>query len=818
MPDKRNGKSPLQKGELRSLAEARLKQNTPSNDIEAQSIKSTPEEMLRFVQELELHHVELEMQEEELVKSRIELEDSLSMYSDLYDFAPIGYLTLGRDSLIQQANLTSSRLLGVDRSSLLGMHFKHFVAPEDNKVIDELLETVFSRRVPGYCDVRLVAAAAHPSSVQSDNPVRTVRIEAAVSDTNHACRVVVSDITAQLQADFQAKEMGEHFRLTIDAAQIGTWEWNFQTEEAIINNRCYEIVGYTPEELAPVTKETWVNLIHPDDLSRSTAIAEQHFRGELKQYECECRLKHKQGQWVWVLVRGGLMDRTADGKPSRMLGIQVDITVRKLAEEALQESEERFRKLFQDHSAVMLILDPDTINILDANHAASVFYGWSIDELKQMNLHEIADLPQEVLKSNIEKIAAAKQNEFALRHRCKDGTLRDVEVFSNLITIEGKAILFSIFHDITDRKQAAEESDRLKSAFLANISHEIRTPMNGIIGFSELLKDPLLSGEEQSEYLSLIQQSGNRMLALINDLMAISKIDARELKLQQTETPLNRLMQDLLAFFKLQADKKGLRLTLSKGLSDEASIISIDSLKLNQILTNLIQNALKFTNKGGIDIGYTRNDGTLHFFVIDSGIGIPGENKNRIFDRFHQVDNSLTRNHEGAGLGLSISKALVEMLGGSIKVESVEGAGSSFSFTIPYNPLHLPTADCQLPTSPCILLAEDDAVSTLLIKRNLKGENLTILSAENGWEAVELLQHHPEIKLVLMDLKMPIMNGFEATKLIKQKHPDLPIIAQSAFTSKEEMQKAKEAGCTDFISKPISKSELLEKMHKLLLW
>jgi signal transduction histidine kinase/CheY-like chemotaxis protein len=435
-----------------------------------------------------------------------------------------------------------------------------------------------------------------------------------------------------------------------------------------------------------------------------------------------------------------------------------------------------------------------------------------------MNLHEIADLPQEVLKSNIEKIAAAKQNEFALRHRCKDGTLRDVEVFSNLITIEGKAILFSIFHDITDRKQAAEESDRLKSAFLANISHEIRTPMNGIIGFSELLKDPLLSGEEQSEYLSLIQQSGNRMLALINDLMAISKIDARELKLQQTETPLNRLMQDLLAFFKLQADKKGLRLTLSKGLSDEASIISIDSLKLNQILTNLIQNALKFTNKGGIDIGYTRNDGTLHFFVIDSGIGIPGENKNRIFDRFHQVDNSLTRNHEGAGLGLSISKALVEMLGGSIKVESVEGAGSSFSFTIPYNPLHLPTADCQLPTSPCILLAEDDAVSTLLIKRNLKGENLTILSAENGWEAVELLQHHPEIKLVLMDLKMPIMNGYEASRLIKKQRPDLPVIAQSAFTSKEERQKAKEAGCDDFITKPISKSELLEKMHKQLKW
>ena len=275
-------------------------------------------------------------------------------------------------------------------------------------------------------------------------------------------------------------------------------------------------------------------------------------------------------------------------------------------------------------------------------------------------------------------------------------------------------------------------------------------------------------------------------------------------------------MLDLNAFFQPEADKKGLRLTLTKALSDEQSIINTDSLKLSQVMTNLIQNALKFTSKGGIDVGYSRKEEMLEFYVIDSGRGIPADKKGKIFERFNQADNSLTRAHEGSGLGLSISKAFVEMLGGTITVVSVEGAGSTFSFTIPYNPAaHLPTANCPLPTVFTILIAEDDDLSTILLKKNLKGENITILCAENGWEAVELVQHHPEINLVLMDIKMPIMNGYEATRLIKGQRPDLPIIAQSAFTSKEEREKAEEAGCNDFITKPISKSELLEKMRGL---
>ena len=514
---------------------------------------------------------------------------------------------------------------------------------------------------------------------------------------------IVHDVTERKQAESALKESKERFEATIDAAEIGTWEWNVQTGEAIFNNRWFEMVGYTSEELAPVSIQTWIDLAHPDDFKESMANIEKHFNGNSEHYECECRMKHKNGQWIWILDRGKLLTRTKDGKPLRMLGT---------------------------HS------------------------------------------------------------------------------------------------DITERKLAAEESDRLKTAFIANMSHEIRTPMNGILGFSELLKEPHLSGDEQAEYIDLIHQSGERMLNLINSLMDISKIDAKEAKLQKTETSVNKLLRDIEAFFKLEVSKKGLHLTSTTGLTDEESVIETDSIKLNQVLTNLIQNALKFTSKGGIDFGYTRKDDMLEFYVIDSGIGISSAIKEKIFERFHQVNNSLTRNHEGAGLGLSISKAFVEMMGGMIRVDSVEGAGSTFCFTLPYNPVNIHESTSlsgqalseKDPPSLTILIAEDDDVSTLLLKRNLKGENITILCAENGWEAVELVEHHPEINLVLMDIKMPVMNGYEATRLIKLHRPDLSVIAQSAFTSKEERDKAYEAGCDNFITKPISKSELLEMMQALLNW
>jgi CheY-like chemotaxis protein len=270
-----------------------------------------------------------------------------------------------------------------------------------------------------------------------------------------------------------------------------------------------------------------------------------------------------------------------------------------------------------------------------------------------------------------------------------------------------------------------------------------------------------------------------------------------------------------------------LRLSLSPGLPDSESIIESDSTKLNQILTNLVQNALKFTFDGSVEFGYKKIGEMLEFYVIDSGIGIPAEMKEHIFERFRQVDNSITRAHEGSGLGLSISRAYVEMLGGTIRVESVQGEGSKFFFSLPYNlpdssnlhgsagERHGESSGSFLPHL-TILIAEDDEVSRILLKRSLKKENFTIILAGNGREAVELAERHPEIDIVLMDIKMPEMNGFEATRQIKRFRPELPVIAQTAFTSKADREKAADAGCDGFITKPISKKELFELIKELL--
>ncbi|NTW11528.1 MAG: response regulator [Chlorobiaceae bacterium] len=428
-----------------------------------------------------------------------------------------------------------------------------------------------------------------------------------------------------------------------------------------------------------------------------------------------------------------------------------------------------------------------------------------------------------------------------LFNRKKNGELYwEDAVISPIVNENGVTTNFvAVKEDITEKKrlwtelvaakEKAEESDRLKSAFLANISHEIRTPMNGILGFAELLKEPELTGEEQSEYISLIQQSGERMLGLINDLIDISRIEAGESFLQISETTVNTVIQELFAFFKPQADKKGLSLVCSTGLSDSESTIDTDRKKIGQVITNLIQNALKFTRKGGITFGYEKKDDLLEFFVTDTGIGIPPGMKEMIFDRFRQLDNSLTRNHEGSGLGLCISKAYIEMLGGTICVEPGEKNGSTFRFSIPY----LLSSSITIPGSAenreertrlkpsrhlTIVVAEDDETSRMLLMANLNGENITVLTARNGKEAVELVKRHAETDLVLMDIRMPEMNGYDATRMIKQFRPHLPVIAQTAFTSENERKKAREAGCDGFLTKPVKKNKLIGMIKKQLTW
>lgn len=379
-------------------------------------------------------------------------------------------------------------------------------------------------------------------------------------------------------------------------------------------------------------------------------------------------------------------------------------------------------------------------------------------------------------------------------------------------------------------KEHAEESDRLKSAFLANMSHEIRTPMNGILGFADLLKEPNLTTDEQREYIKIIEKSGVRMLNIINDIIDISKIESGLMKVVMNESNINSQIDYVYTFFKPEVERKGMNLILGGCLPDKEAIIRTDREKLFAILTNLVKNAIKYTNEGSIEFGSAcvETDGRpfLQFYVKDTGIGIPKDRQSAIFERFIQADVSDISAREGAGLGLAITKAYVEMLHGTIWVESEIGKGSTFYFTIPYDvrdnekkeEIHKVFLEEKEEKERDfkLLIVDDDDISRTFLATILKKICEKALFAKNGKEAVELCKNHRDLDLILMDIKMPVLNGYEATQQIRQFNNDVVIIAQTAFGLEGDREKSIEAGCNDYLAKPIKKVELMEVVQKYL--
>ena len=387
--------------------------------------------------------------------------------------------------------------------------------------------------------------------------------------------------------------------------------------------------------------------------------------------------------------------------------------------------------------------------------------------------------------------------------------------------------------ELIQAKKNAEESDRLKSAFLANMSHEIRTPMNGILGFSDLLREPQLTGEMQQDYIGIIKKSGLRMLNIINNIVSISKIESGLMEANLHELNINNKIEYIHDFFKPEIEQKGLSFSIYKALPENEAIIRSDGEKIYSILTNLVKNAIKHTDSGHIELGYILKNqnqtSELEFYIKDTGTGILKERQNAIFERFIQADISDKMAFQGAGLGLSISKAYVELLGGKIWLESVKGQGSTFYFTLPYisskteisnkinKKFKTPTIDLKLePLKLKILIVEDDEVSRLLITTMVKNEIGLLFEARTGQEAIDILRKNPEIDLILMDIQMPVMNGFEATRQIREFNKDVVIIAQTASGLREDKKRLIGVGCNEYISKPIKKSKLLTLIHNQL--
>lgn len=387
--------------------------------------------------------------------------------------------------------------------------------------------------------------------------------------------------------------------------------------------------------------------------------------------------------------------------------------------------------------------------------------------------------------------------------------------------------------ELIKAREKAEESDQLITEFIHNMSHEIRTPMNGILGFSAFLDNPELTDVKRKKFIGIVQRCGNQLLQIIDDILEISQLGTKQVKTIEKQINLNDLLLELFSIFNIKAKESKIPLYLKEGLSDKESIIFTDETKLNKILSNFLENALKYTNEGYIEFGYrlkTDNEPVeLEIYVKDTGIGIKQESQSAIFDRFSQEEKELSKNVGGLGLGLSIAKENAKLLGGKISLKSEKGKGSTFYVTIPYKPANSDTESSNSNNDKrkisknqdkyTILIVEDEEVNYLYIVTLLEISelNLKILHAKHGREALEMCKENAEIDFVFMDLKMPVMNGLEATKLIKEFRPDLPIIAQTAYSTRAEKEEAISAGCDDFISKPISEETLNEIVYKYLL-
>jgi hypothetical protein len=371
---------------------------------------------------------------------------------------------------------------------------------------------------------------------------------------------------------------------------------------------------------------------------------------------------------------------------------------------------------------------------------------------------------------------------------------------------------------LRNAEQKAVESDRLKTAFLQNVSHEIRTPMNGIIGFAGLLEDENLSETQRKEYLTTIKKSSNRLLDLVNQILDISLIETGSVVAHYRPFSLNQLVEEIHEIWAPQI-KDGILFSLSKGFDNDNDTIVSDEAKLKQLLNNLIGNAVKFTETGYIRFGYSAEGKELTFFVEDSGIGIPKECHEVIFNRFHKIEQNSSRFFDGAGLGLAICKSTLDLLNGKMVVESEPGAGSIFRFTLPYKSSKTigsskTVANIESVAGLILLVAEDEMMNFRYIEELLVGTGIELIHASDGEEAVEQCKKRNDISLVLMDIRMPNMNGFDATRLIKEMRPELPVVAQSAYLIKNELRRDSQVEFDDYLAKPFLRDELLHAILK----
>ncbi|NTW24487.1 MAG: PAS domain S-box protein [Lentimicrobium sp.] len=757
----------------------------------------------------------------------------------LFNHAHVPIIIWDADLIITRYNHAFEELIGYNLTDS-GDTKLHILFPEGKVDASlELIQRSLNDESPEIIEVNILA---------KDNNIKTVLWNSTNifdSEGKKVVATVAQDITKRKQTEDALSILETRYRRLFESAKDGILILDAETGAIIdVNPFLIELLGYTKQDFQE--KEIWEIGFFKDIAANKERFLELQ-QNEYVRYD-NLPLKTADGRKISVEFVSNVY--SVNNKKVIQCNIR-DITKRKKAENDLIASETRLRTLIETIPDLIWAKDTEG-KYISCNPMFGRFFGATEKQIAGKTDYDFVDSKlADFFRDNDQKaILAGKpvSNEEWVTfaddgHRAYLDTIK-----APMYDDEQKIIgVLGIGRDITERKDAekellkakekAEESDRLKTAFLANMSHEIRTPMNGILGFTGLLKEPHLTGEEQKEYIDIIEKSGNRMLNIINDIISISKIESGQMKISVSVMNVNAEIEDIFNFFKQEAETKNIQLFFRKYLPFEETNIISDKEKVFAVLTNLVKNAIKFTRSGSIEIGCNRKGDLLEFYVKDTGTGVPYEHHELIFERFRQGSESLNRNYEGAGLGLSISKAYVEMLGGRIWVESGpnnrksiefnEDSGSTFYFTIPWNPApeikivrladSVNSAADKQPGNLKILIVEDDTFSEMFISTIIKKIAKEVLYAGTGIAAVEACRTNPDIDLVLMDLKMPIMDGYEATRQIRKFNTEVVIIAQSAYGLSGDREKSIEAGCNDYISKPINPGMLIKIIKSNLL-
>ncbi|TVM15022.1 hypothetical protein DPQ33_16160 [Oceanidesulfovibrio indonesiensis] len=762
------------------------------------------------------------------------LRDREAVLHGIFRAAPVG-IGVVIDRVFTQVNDRMCEMTGYLRDELTGQSSRMlYPTEEDYSYVGEekyrqilvngtgTVETRWRRKNGAVIDILL-----------SSTPLDPEKLEAGVMFT-------ALDITDRNKALEALRRSEERYRLLYENAPIGIVQTSLDGRYLNVNSHLAVMHGYdSPEELLrAVTSIAGQIYAEPSDRGRLLALLARY--DEVRNFECRHRKKNGETFWVSTSLRAS---RDAAGNIEHLDGFTIDINERKEIEHKLRDSEVKFRNFFE-HAGEGIILSDSSSNILDANPAAAEILGYdSPDDLAQMNVTEIVhpDDLQKCARVNIqEETRHGGVVTLERRYRRADGTYLPVEV--TIKFLQGADMHHIIFRNITERKEAeatlvqakeaAEAANRTKSEFLANMSHEIRTPLNGMLGMLQLMRTTGLDAEQQ-DYVGMAIQACKRLTRLLGDILDLSRVEAGKIQLHPEVFDLPDLLHQNKELFQPLADQSGVTLELLMDPTIPRFLIG-DSARLLQVINNLLGNSMKFTHAGTVTVEAWRlptedaQKVSVLFSVADTGIGIPADRLDELFQPFTQLNTGATREYQGAGLGLSICKRLVDLMGGTISVESEPDRGSTFRVRIDFERAE-ERAEQPEPAEPSsesaetccrILVVEDDLVSRFTIQTVLEKHGYEVSVAGNGRQALELLKSEP-VAVVIMDIQMPVMDGVEATQAIRDgeagpDRADIPIIALTAHAMSGDRETLLQAGANEYVSKPVNLNELLELVRNTL--